>query len=140
MYKIYALINGIIIALMIMVNGFLAAEVGKYFSVIIIHLIGLLTIGIFFIVIKEETISLRNIPKFLFIAGAIGVLNVFFTNIAFIHLGITITLGVELLGQLITSNIVDHFGLFGMTVHKFEPRKLLGFLIICLGIIAMMLG
>lgn len=58
-------------------------------------------------------------------------------NICFSNLGVTLTLALSLFGQLIMSNLVDHFGLFNMPKIKFKKEKLIGFSIITLGIVVM---
>jgi len=50
---------------------------------------------------------------------------------------LTLSIGVTLFGQLVMSSLVEHFGLFGMTVNRFKKEKTLGFSIIALGIIVM---
>lgn len=137
MYKGLAVLNGSIIAFMVMVNGMLASEVGQYISLIIIHIVGLISVVLFFIINKKKVVSLKNIPPVLFSAGAIGILNVYFNNICFPKLGVTITLTLGLLGQLITACIIDHYGLLGMDTHRFGLEKIAPLGLISMGIIAM---
>lgn len=72
MYKLAAIFSGLLIAIMITFNGTLSNKTGAYFSIFIIHIVGLLT-AIFIMIIKREKFSFkRNVPLYLFTGGAIG--------------------------------------------------------------------
>lgn len=138
MYKMMATLDGILIALMVVFNGLLASKTGNSQSLIIIHVVGLLGTTLLLIASRNKLKSIRGIPFYLFIAGALGIFNVLFNNISFLKLGATLTLCLNLLGQLIASMIIDHFGLLGQQVNKINSTKLLGIAIMILGIISMM--
>lgn len=139
MYKLYSALIGVLISVMIAINGMLANNIGNYSSLIIIHIVGLIGIS-FILLIKKIKFNLRkDIPIHLYSAGAIGVFTVLFSNISFNHLGVSISLALGLLGQSVASLIIDHYGLLGMEVIKFKKEKILGLIIICFGIITMTL-
>lgn len=138
MYKMMAALDGVLIALMVVFNGLLASRTGNSQSLIIIHVVGLLGTTLLLIGSRNRLKSIRGIPFYLFIAGALGIFNVLFNNISFLKLGATLTLCLNLLGQLIASMIIDHFGLLGQQVNKINSTKLLGISIMILGIISMM--
>ena len=123
---------------MVVFNGLLASKTGNSQSLIIIHVVGLLGTTLLLIASRNKLKSIRGIPLYLFIAGALGIFNVLFNNISFLKLGATLTLCLNLLGQLIASMIIDHFGLLGQQVNKINSTKLLGIAIMILGIISMM--
>lgn len=138
MYKMMATLDGILIALMVVFNGLLASRTGNSQSLIIIHIVGLLGTTLLLIGSRNKLKSIKGIPFYLFIAGALGIFNVLFNNISFLKLGATLTLCLNLLGQLIASMIIDHFGLLGQQVNKINSTKLFGISIMILGIVAMM--
>lgn len=139
MYKLYSGLIGVLISVMIAFNGILSNNIGNYLSVIIIHIIGLIGISFILIVNKVKLNLGKNIPIYLYSAGAIGVFTVSFNNLTFKHLGISLTLALALLGQSVASIVIDHYGLLGMKVIKFKKEKMLGLIIICFGIITMTL-
>ena len=118
---------------------YLANNIGNYPSVIIIHIIGLIGISFILIINKVKLNLGKDIPIYLYSAGAIGVFTVSFNNLSFNHLGVSLTLALGLLGQSVASVVIDHFGLLGMKVIKFKKEKMLGLIIICLGIMTMTL-
>ncbi len=138
MYKMMAALDGVLIALMVVFNGLLASRTGNSQSLIIIHVVGLLGTTLLLIGSRNRLKSIKGIPLYLFIAGALGIFNVLFNNISFLKLGATLTLCLNLLGQLIASMIIDHFGLLGQQVNKINSTKLLGISIMILGILSMM--
>lgn len=139
MYKILAIINGISIALMIMINSGLATGVDAMSALVIIHATGGLLILAYFLVTKTKWKSMKHIHPFYYLAGAIGVINISLNNYCFAALGASLTVGLVLFGQLLTSAIVDHFGLLGMKQRKLTAKKIMSLGIICLGIIIMII-
>lgn len=135
-----SIFTGIILAIMISLNGGVSNIAGNYASSVIIHFVGL--IGIIFVLIftKSKIKNLKGIPFYMFTGGLIGILTVLFTNIGFSGLGVSLTVSLSLLGQLITSLIIDHFGYFNMPVIEFDKKKILGLIIIIAGIYVMTLS
>ncbi|WP_097027990.1 DMT family transporter [Clostridium peptidivorans] len=137
MYKYSAVLIGILIAIMIAFNGALDNQVGTYLATFIIHLVGLITIILILIFKKQKFLIKEKLPIYLFSAGAMGVFVVSFNNICFNKLGASLTVSLGIIGQLVLSCIIDHFGFLGMKVYKFKKKKLIGFAIIFIGIVVM---
>ncbi|MGX7024644.1 DMT family transporter [Vagococcus hydrophili] len=137
--KIISIFIGALITIMIALNGILSQYLGNYVSSVIIHLLGL--IGMIFILIVTKTkIKYRNNLRWYFYsAGIIGVFTVIFNNISFAALGVSLTVSLGLLGQSLSSLVIDHFGLLGMNKALFESKKIIGIVFILLGIIVMSL-
>ena len=121
--KIISIFIGALITIMIALNGILSQYLGNYVSSVIIHLLGL--IGMIFILIVTKTkIKYRNNLRWYFYsAGIIGVFTVIFNNISFAALGVSLTVSLGLLGQSLSSLVIDHFGLLGMNKALFESKK-----------------
>lgn len=137
MYYFLSFIIGCIVAIMIAINGQLTSFFGVYTATFIIHIVG--TVFAFFVLLfKRIPISLKNkLPLWLYLGGVIGVLTVVFNNIAFGKISLTAIMALCLLGQSLTSLIIDTFGLFGMQKHKFLKSKLIGLSIVIVGIFSM---
>ena len=130
----------VILAIMISLNGEVGNVAGNYASSVIIHFVGLIGILIVLIATKSKFKNLKGIPFYMFTGGLIGILTVLFTNIGFMGLGVSLTVSLSLLGQLVTSLVIDHFGYFDMPVVKFDKKKILGLVIIIAGIYVMTLS
>jgi len=137
MYKSLALVNGTFLAIMVFFNGMIANITGPYMSTLIFHVLGFILILIISIIKKNNLPNLKKIPLLLFLPGILGVITILLNNISIPQIGLTLSIGVTLFGQLIMSSLVEHFGLFGMPVNRFKKEKILGFLTISLGIIVM---
>ena len=139
MYKASAVVIGILIAIMVTFNGVLANYTGPYVSLLIIHLVGLIAVTIILIFRKENLKLPRNIPIYLFTGGLIGVLMVSLNNLCFNSIGASLTLSLGIFGQLVLACFIDHYGLFGLNVYKFNKKKIIGFFIILLGLVTMII-
>lgn len=135
-----SILTGIMIAIMISLNGQVSNIAGNYASSVIIHFIGLIGIILVLIFTKSKIGSLKDIPFYMFTGGLIGILTVLFTNASFSGLGVSLTVALSLLGQLVTSLVIDHFGYFNMNVCEFDKKKILGLVIISVGIYVMTLS
>lgn len=122
---------------MLYLNGSVGEAAGNYASSVIIHIIGLIGIILVLLIKKSKLENIKGIPLYMFSGGLIGVLTVVFSNISFSNLGVSLTVSVCLLGQLITSIIIDHFGFFNLPISKFNKKKILGISAIIIGICVM---
>nr|WP_269206011.1 DMT family transporter [Clostridium botulinum] len=135
-YKIYAVIVGVLLATMISINGALSGKMENCFALVVIHVVGALTTCILLLITKRK-FSIKGIPFYFLCGGFVGFFVVFFNNVCVLKIGVALTLALSLLGQSIVSGIIDHYGLLGMEIHKFKKEKIVGFLIILCGIIVM---
>lgn len=138
MYNLGGFVAGLLLSIMIAINGTLSTYTSIYLSTFIIHTVGLLTVTMVLFFIKEPRISNKGIPKYLYAGGLIGVLLISLNSICFQKLGVSLTLSIGILAQSLLSAVVDNYGLLGMEKHTFDKRKIPGFLIILFGIIVMM--
>lgn len=137
MYNFLSLFTGILITIMVSFNGILSQAIGNYSSSLIIHLSGFIILLIILLIKKYKISFKKKLPIILYSAGIIGVFTVIFNNISFKVLGASLTISLALLGQTISSLIIDNYGLMGMKKVKFESKKIFGLLIIISGIIIM---
>lgn len=137
MYNIFSIIIGALIAIMTSLNGILSTYTGNYSSSVIIHAIGLIGIIAILIFTKSKITFDKKIPLYLYSAGLIGVFTVLLSNFTFVPLGASLTMSLGLFGQTISAIIIDHYGLFGVNKIKFNKKKVLGLMIIILGLVVM---
>lgn len=140
MSSILSVAIGGLIAIMVYLNGALGIKTGNYFSSILIHIAGLVLVSLVILIKKEKNPYHKRAPYGYYLAGAVGALTVVLNNAAFPKLGIAIPVAVGLLGQSITSIVVDHFGWFGIQKVPFQKKKLIGFSIMLVGIVLLMIS
>ncbi|MGE5678057.1 MAG: DMT family transporter [Pseudomonadota bacterium] len=137
MYRNLALANGILLAVMVFYNNMLSGITGPYLSTLIFHLLGLVLILALSLARKNKLPRITKISPIYFLPGILSLTTILLNNLCIPRLGVSLTVGVGLYGQLVMSSLVEHFGLFGMSLRKFRKWKLAGFSIISLGITAM---
>ena len=131
MYNILALVIGALISVMISFNSGLEGYVGSTYSV------GLIAILIVAAIKKEKIVIKEAIPFYLFLGGIFGVMLTLVNIITIGGIGVALTTALAVFGQLVFSSLVDHFGLFGLTKYEFNPKKLVGFFIVLVGLVIM---
>ena len=137
MYNILALVIGALISVMISFNSGLEGYVGSTYSVVIIHAVGLIAILIVAAIKKEKIVIKEAIPFYLFLGGIFGVMLTLVNIITIGGIGVALTTALAVFGQLVFSSLVDHFWLFGLTKYEFNPKKLVGFFIVLVGLVIM---
>lgn len=137
MYNFLSLLIGILIAIMVAFNGELSNGIGNYSSLIVIHILGYALL-VFLMLYKKIKIPFKmTLPLWLYSAGAIGVATVLINNITYSSIGVSLPVALGLLGQSLTSIVFDHYGLLGMPKVEFNKKKLIGIIVIIIGVCIM---
>lgn len=132
-----SLLAGMLISVMVVFNGGLNAQMGFGLSMVVIHISGLLAI-LTVLLIKREKPSFPRMHPVWYSAGLLGILTTVFNLVAFGHISVSAMMALGLLGESMSSLMVDHFGLMGIPVHKMRREKVWGLLIILAGIAIML--
>ena len=123
MYSMLSIFIGILISIMISFNSRLEINVGLTYSLIIIHIFGLVAIIVIMLFKKERLLIKERFPIYLFLGGSVGVALTLANIVTISAVGVALTTSAGVLGQLIFSSLVDHYGLFGMNKYEFKPKK-----------------
>ena len=134
-----AMAIGILISFMLLANGALQTAFGPALSMLILHATGTLVVIALLLIKRASFERKERIPPYLFSSGALGVVLVFLNNTTVASIGLTLTIGLGVIGQLILSSLVDHYGLFGLERRSTNPKKIAGLLLILAGV-AVMVG
>jgi transporter family-2 protein len=137
MYSLLSALIGALTAVMISLNGELASRIGNYASSSVIHLTGLALVGLALLLTRAKTPFQRAIPPVLLSGGALGFLTVVCANIGFMRVGVSLTVSLGLLGQIVSALAIDRFGWLGAPVVAFDRRKIGSLALIIVGIAAM---
>ncbi|WP_394871186.1 DMT family transporter [Clostridium butyricum] len=137
MYNFLSLLIGILIAIMVAFNGELSNGIGNYSSLIVIHILGYALL-VFLMLYKKIKIPFKmTLPLWLYSAGVISVATVLINNITYSSIGVSLPVALGLLGQSLTSIVFDHYGLLGMPKIEFNKKKLIGIIVIIIGVCIM---
>ncbi|QQO08685.1 DMT family transporter [Breznakiella homolactica] len=138
MYQLLALITGVTLAVMVSVNGNLSRQYGVFPAAVIVHVVGVLFAFLLCILRKEKRTLRGHSPVWIYLGGVIGVFTTVFNNFAFGYISMTSIIALGLLGQMVTAQIIDHFGLFGMERRPFRKVSLIGWIFSLFGIFLML--
>ena len=138
MYTLTALFLGLLLAVMIFINGQLALAVGVFQAGALAHAIGALFALVACLLTRQKPLPRTRSPWWFYLGGVIGVTMTIFNNLAFGRISLTSIIALGLLGQTAASLLIDATGWLGMTRRPFRKSTLVG-LAFCLAGIALML-
>lgn len=138
MYNILSVLVGIVIAMMIVLNGQLTAYHGIFIAAIIIHIVGSIFAYSVMKLTKQKLLLNKKIPFWFYLGGALGVITTFCNNFAFGKISLTSIIALVLLGQTVTSLFIDSFGLMGMKKYPFQKYTFVGLGLAVAGIVLML--
>ena len=133
---VLATLCGIIVTTMNVFNGQLSDYTGVYLSTVIIHLVGLVT---FLIIMKIKDKKVCFKQQIMYCGGCIGVLTVIFNVFAIGKIGASLMTALGLLGQMMTSLLLENKGWLATSIRKLNIGKIIGLAVVCLGIGVMLL-
>ena len=134
-----SILCGIIVTVTTIFNGQLSDYFGIFLSTVLIHLTGFLTLCIIMKVKRKQIRFRSHLPILYYTGGMIGVLTVLFNVMTVNALGVALLTALGLLGQMITSLILEQNGWLGSLQRKMNPLKLMSLGIVVLGIGVMIL-
>jgi len=135
-YLILPAIAGTAITLQIAFSGKISKEIGTIETVILVHFFGLIIALMIYLISGNATIKIINdVSLFAVMAGAMGVIIVFFISKSFSVNGALLTITISIIVQLIGSKIIDHFGLFGAERIPINMVQVFSLLLIISGVV-----
>jgi transporter family-2 protein len=130
-----ALLGGIAVTLQGQFMGVMDTSIGTRESVFITYAGGGLAITIFMLFLRGGNLrAAATVPWYALTAGLVGLVIVGTIGFTVPRLGLTTALTLVLAGQFLASTLIEQFGWFGAPVRPFEWTRLLGILILLLGV------
>jgi transporter family-2 protein len=126
--------GGIAIAIQPSINARLAQKVGPYESSFISFAVGTLAMLVMVMLTGRGTLRAVGGATWWELTG--GLLGAFFVTLTIIivpKIGTTAVMAGAISGQLATSAVLDHFGLFGLKQLPMEPKRLMGIVLLAAG-------
>ncbi len=115
---ILAVLSGLLLSLMVYFNGQLGASTTFYWGSVLFHCIGLFFFSLTLsFTTKSKKVLFTNDFKdgafFIVLPGILSAFTIVLSNLSLTHLGVTLMVGISLLGQVITSLLIDAMGILG---------------------------
>lgn len=132
-----ALLVGLLIPFQGIVTASLAQKLDHPFVSAFINFFGGMLIFLIAIMFSSASFpdlkKLTTIPWYLFTGGLIGAVFIAGALFSLPKIGSTAFFGLVVLGQLLMTAIVDHYGLLGMPVHKIDIYRISGVFLLLTG-------
>ena len=139
LYLGFLLLAGILQGVMVSLN----AQMGNYFSLFgicfFVHGIALVLLLVYLLVMRRPR-RFSGAPWSAYLVGAMGIGIVATSSWCTLHVGASAFMALSTAGQLVSSALIDRFGLFGMPVTRIRRRQLPGYALVLLGVILVVLN
>lgn len=133
------LLAGVLQGIMVSLN----AQLGTYFSLFgicfFVHGIALILL-LGYLLIKRQPLRFSGAPWYVYLVGGMGIIIVASSSWCTLHVGASAFMALSTAGQLVSSALIDRFGLFGMPVTRIRKQQLPGYALVLLGVILVVLN
>lgn len=138
-FMLMALLAGIAAPIQVAINARLGASIGHPLLAALTNFtVGALALLVFVVVTRVPAPPLTRLgalPPALWTGGLLGAFYVLAAIILAPRLGTALLLALIILGQLAMSLVIDHFGLFGIKVHRANVGRLVGLTLVAAGVL-----
>jgi transporter family-2 protein len=130
-----ALIGGVAVTLQGQFMGVMDLAIGTRESVFITYAGGGVIVTLILLFLRGGNLrAAGSVPWYVFSAGLLGLLIVGTIGFTVPRLGLTSALTLVIAGQFLASILIEQFGWFGSPVRTFEWSRLIGILLLLLGV------
>ena len=140
--KILWILLTFIAGAMLPIQGGLNARMGKalespVYSSLISFVIGTIVLVAYVLITRQPVAwsGLKNVPGFVWLAGALGAFYVTVIILAFPRLGPALTFGLVVAGQMFIALVLDHFNILVAQQHPINIWRVIGVALILAGVI-----
>lgn len=133
---------GVLLGFLVRINATLGEYIGVLEATFIVHLIG--TVFAFLLVglrlRRPFWRALRHGPRYELSGGVIGVVMVLLANLVVPHLGVALAVSLFVAADLFFSSVSDHFGGLGLPTIRISSRRVVGLVLVLLGVLLIRWG
>jgi|LFRM01.1.fsa_nt_gb transporter family-2 protein len=131
----YAILAGSVVATQNVFSTQISHKIGMWETTVIVHLFGLIfALIISFFFGKGSYKNISDINKLYLLAGPLGVIIIFSVTMGVSKLGATFAIAIMVISQLSFATVIDSFGLFGMDKIPLNLTKLIGLVVMIIGL------
>ncbi|WP_411168124.1 DMT family transporter [Clostridium sp. MB05] len=141
-YYLLSLIAGFALTLQVGINGGLRLKLeNPILSSLIsfsVGALGLLVVFIFSLLNGSTTCininNIKNIKWWMLMGGLLGAFYILMTILVPPKIGFANMLSIVICGQIVLAVIFDHFGILGNEIHLITPIRIIGVMVLVLGV------
>jgi len=136
LFTVIAGANGILLGICRLINASLGMRIGSMRGSLVNHFVGAIFAGILLVIgMGKGGLHITGVPSQYFLGGCLGVFVVYINNYAIPYIGATLVVVLMITFQLLTSLVIDHFGLFGAEIIELNSIRLIGIVVLICGAI-----
>ncbi|MEW6240841.1 MAG: DMT family transporter [Chloroflexota bacterium] len=129
------LIGGIAVGLQSPLASLLTQRLGVFESVFIVHVGGALASLVPLLFLGGGKLSQwRSVPWYALGAGVFGLVVIAAISYTIPRVGVAAAITTIVAGQLLAGTLIDHFGLLGAAQRSLDPARLLGLVVLSVGV------
>ncbi|MFB1082691.1 DMT family transporter [Jeotgalibacillus sp. JSM ZJ347] len=135
---IFALAGGFFLTFQSVANATISDQIGTWQAAAMTQLTGFVLAVLIVLALRDRSYKdLGQVPKLYASGGALAAI-VLFSNITAVHLmGVTLTIGIFLIAQLVAAIFIDKFGWFDMIKKNISRTQIIGVCLMILGVIVL---
>ena len=139
LYYLLLLLAGALQGVMVSLNGQLGTYYSTFAICFFVHGIALILL-LGYLLAKRTRLDFRGAPWYVYFVGIFGIAIVASSSWCTLKVGASVMLAISTAGQIISSQLIDQFGLFGMPVQKFRAKQLPGYVLLAAGVALVVMG
>jgi bacterial/archaeal transporter family-2 protein len=129
------LVGGIAVGLQSPLASIMTQRLGMFESIFIVHIGGAIASLLPLLFFAGGKLSQwRTVPWYALIAGVCGLFVVGAVTYMIPRIGVAPSIVTIVAGQILVSALLDHFGWLGAEVHPIDASRLLGLLVVFVGV------
>ncbi|TWT09241.1 DMT family transporter [Planomicrobium sp. CPCC 101079] len=132
---LFALAGGFFLTFQSVANATISDQIGTWQAAAMTQLTGFLLAMLIVVIIKDRSYGQLNQVSPLYASGGLLAAIVLFSNMTAVHkMGVTLTIGIFLIAQLVMAILIDSKGWFDMSKEKIGRTQIVGVLLMVLGV------
>jgi transporter family-2 protein len=132
---IFGLLGGVAVGVQSPISSMITERIGIMESIFIVHFSGAIIIGVPLLLRGGGHLSQwRSLPWYALVSGGFGLVIITAISFAIPRVGVAATVTLVVAGQLTLSTIVDHFGLLGAQVRHLDLPRVIGIVVLFVGV------
>lgn len=132
----YSIVAGTVIAMQNVFNTRIGEKIGMWETTVVVHLVGLVFALVVASFLGDGNYKLiGEVNKLYLLAGALGVMIIYSVTMGVSTLGPSFAISLMVISQLSFAAVIDNFGLFGTDKTPFGITKLIGIVIMVIGVV-----
>lgn len=137
---LFALLGGFFLTFQSVANATISNQIGSWQAAVITQLTGFVLAFAIVLVIRDRSYRQLNEVSPLYASGGMLAAIVLFSNMTAVHImGVTLTIAVFLIAQLVLALVIDSKGWFDMSQKRIGRTQIAGVLMMIAGVIILKL-